>query len=435
MNEMLFYLISACLFFAIFRESMGIFFVKKNVPYFFSFFVWLIFFGIDILCIKYIAQPIILLAWEIVSSFCLCMLLYWGSIRKKIIWIVIVNLMGMITEMIGAYIFIFMDIQFKQSNILGSFISKIILLILLMIIKLFIHTRLKRDIPLSYWFVLFFIPLGSIFVLNTLFFLSEYSYNKNASVLSMFSSAFILGVNFIVLSLYENLSDRFEIQKQQIIFNKQIELCKNQIHEREESNLNIRNIKHDIENHLICIRECVEREDLESAKRYIDDLLKGEDYFKTDTSIDSGNIVIDALLNYKNSIMKQSGIKMFTHIEIPYDLKFNDADICVILGNCLDNSIEAVCKIDDESMRVINVEIIYRKGILLIKISNPYTGALRKDKQGNYVTTKTDAENHGIGLNSVKKAVKKYDGLVSILTDNNIFTVQILMYSSGKNYI
>ena len=53
---------------------------------------------------------------------------------------------------------------------------------------------------------------------------------------------------------------------------------------------------------------------------------------------------------------------------------------------------------------------------------------------GNFVTTKPDAENHGIGLNSVRKATKKYDGLVNISTKNNVFTVQILLYSARENY-
>lgn len=260
------------------------------------------------------------------------------------------------------------------------------------------------------------------------------SNDKYITVSALLSSAFIMAVNFVVLHIYENLSDRLEITKQQIIFNKQIELCHNQIQEREESNLNIRNIKHDMENHLVCIREYMEREDWQLAKKYIEDLLNCKDNFKMNSHIESGNIVIDALLNYKNHVMKKQGIEMKTHIEVPYNFYFNDADICMILGNCLDNSIEAVNKITDTKNKIVKVEIIYRKNSLLILISNPYTGILKKDMDGNFVTTKPDAENHGIGLNSVRKAVKKYDGLVNISTENNVFTVQILLYPVGKSY-
>lgn len=429
MDNILFYLISSLLFLAIIRESMGIFFVRKEVSCFCSFAVWIAFCIIEIIGTTYITIPILRLLFDIICGLVFCMILYTGSLKKKLIWILIINLMGMLTETIVGYIFIFIGISFNQTQILGSFVSKIILLMILAGLKIFNHSRLKRDIPFTYWCVLFFIPLGSIFVLNTLFSLCELSKDKNISVSALVSSAIILVINFIIIYIYENLSDRLEIQKQQIIFNKQIELCKNQIQEREESTINIRNIKHDIENHLICIREYVEREDCNYAKKYIDDLVSSEIYFKTSSCIDSGNIVVDALLNYKNSIMQQLDIKMVTRIEIPYNFKFNDADICVILGNCIDNSIEAVSKMDNTEERMIYVEMIYRKNCLLLKISNPYLGNAKKDNQGNFVTTKSDAENHGIGLNSVKKAAQKYNGLVNIVSQNKVFIVQILLYS------
>ena len=119
--------------------------------------------------------------------------------------------------------------------------------------------------------------------------------------------------------------------------------------------------------------------------------------------------------------MEKSDIKLNLRIEIPQKLRFNDADICVILGNCLDNSIEAVCKLDDVSKREVNVDLVYRKKGLLIKISNPFSGDIKKDTNRNLVTTKADKENHGMGLCSVKNAVSKYNGAMNISTDNSMF--------------
>ena len=79
--------------------------------------------------------------------------------------------------------------------------------------------------------------------------------------------------------------------------------------------------------------------------------------------------------------MEKSDIKLNLRIEIPQKHRFNDADICVILGNCLDNSIEAVCKLDDVSKREVNVDL-----------------------------------------------VSKYNGAMNISTDNSMFKVQILLY-------
>lgn len=434
MDDVLFYLISSILFLAIIKESMDIFFIKKDVSCFFSIIAWVVFCLIEIIGTTYITVPIATVFFDMVCCLVFSMVLYDGRIRKKLVWVAIIQLLGMLTETIVGYIFIFADLGFSSTKILGSFISKTILLMILIGLKVFHYSRLKRDIPFTYWCIVFAIPLGSIFVLNTLFSMCEMSNDKNMTISALLSSAFIMAVNFVVLHIYENLSDRLEITKQQIIFNKQMELCHNQIQEREESNLNIRNIKHDMENHLVCIREYMEREDWHYAKKYIEDLLNCKDNFKMNSHIESGNIVIDALLNYKNHIMKKQGIEMKTHIEVPYNFHFNDADICMILGNCLDNSIDAVSKIDDTKHKIVKVEIIYRKNSLLLLISNPYVGTLKKDMDGNFVTTKPDAENHGIGLNSVRKAAKKYDGLVKISTENNVFTVQILLYPVGKSY-
>ena len=433
-DSILFYLISSFMFLIIIREAMDIFFVKKDVPFLLSVSAWVIFYIIEIVGTNSISIPILLLIFEIMSNLLLCMILYSGSLRKKLLWILFINFLGMVVESIVGYFFIFVDVSVSDIQMLGSFSSKIILLMILVLLKVSTHSRLKRDISIGYWFVLFFVPMGSIFILNTLFSLCESSKEKDASVMALLSSAVILSINFLIFHIYEVLSDRLEIRRQQIIFNKQVELCKNQIAEREESDLNIRKIKHDIENHLICIREYIERNDMIFAKRYIEDLLSENNYFKSNSCINSGNIVVDSLLNYKNSFMHDLGICMVTHIEIPYDFEFNDADVCVILGNCIDNSIDAVKDIESSNQRIISLELIYRKNSLILKISNPFYGNIVKDQHGNFVTTKNEPENHGIGLISVAKAVKKYDGLVDITTNDNIFCVRILMYSLGKNY-
>ena len=101
----------------------------------------------------------------------------------------------------------------------------------------------------------------------------------------------------MIFKIYEELAEKLELKKQQAIFDKEIELCKEQLQEREEANLNIRKLKHDIENHLMCIREYAVRKEFEGAIDYIDDILNGENYLKNNSEINTGNIVVDTLLN------------------------------------------------------------------------------------------------------------------------------------------
>lgn len=77
--------------------------------------------------------------------------------------------------------------------------------------------------------------------------------------------------------------------------------------------------------------------------------------------------------------------------------------------------------------KFIDLALHYSKGMLLIKVTNSFKTAIKREK-GIIVTSKADKENHGYGLRSVKEAVEKYDGTIDIIPDNNIFTVTAVLY-------
>ncbi|MEG0566759.1 MAG: GHKL domain-containing protein, partial [Hungatella sp.] len=80
-----------------------------------------------------------------------------------------------------------------------------------------------------------------------------------------------------------------------------------------------------------------------------------------------------------------------------------------------------------EADRYVNLTVKYDKGRLFVNIDNPYKGKLIEEN-GNYSTTKIDVGQHGIGLESVKTALQKYDGMIEISQENNVFTARVLMY-------
>ena len=138
----------------------------------------------------------------------------------------------------------------------------------------------------------------------------------------------------------------------------------------------------------------------------------------------SGNLPVDAVLNYKNMIAKSKGINIILEQQIPIDLPYKDSDICIILGNLLDNAIEAV---ESSRNKEIRVYIMYFRHKFKIKVSNYYEGQLKKDGSGDYVTGKGDKINHGLGLKSVRTIVESYGGLMEISSEDFIFQVSILI--------
>ena len=103
------------------------------------------------------------------------------------------------------------------------------------------------------------------------------------------------------------------------------------------------------------------------------------------------------------------------------DLKLDIFDICIILGNSLDNAIEACCRINGLQRRFIKLIINYDDGNFLLSISNP----ISKYAGSNFKTTKYNKALHGFGIKNIKKIVGKYNGHFSVSQFNNIFSLNI----------
>lgn len=146
----------------------------------------------------------------------------------------------------------------------------------------------------------------------------------------------------------------------------------------------------------------------------------------------TGNKVLDTVLTTKSLYCAKHGIT-FTCVADGTLLDFMDVmDICSIFGNALDNAIECELKIPDKEKRLVHVTVSKQKQFLILRFENYYEEALQY-QEGKLVTTKKDKENHGYGLKSIRYTVNKYDGAVSIDTQENWFELKILIPMKTKN--
>ncbi|SDZ76911.1 GHKL domain-containing protein [Pseudobutyrivibrio sp. ACV-2] len=144
-----------------------------------------------------------------------------------------------------------------------------------------------------------------------------------------------------------------------------------------------------------------------------------------DAVVRTGNELIDTVLTEKKLICHSKDIQM-SCIADGMQLKFMDEiDLYTLLGNALDNAIEANEKISEASKRWISIQIQNKKGIVLVEIINPFTGTI-KMKNGMPVTSKTDRLNHGYGTQSIKNIVEKYNGQMIIKTENEKYLLRII---------
>ncbi len=188
-------------------------------------------------------------------------------------------------------------------------------------------------------------------------------------------------------------------------------------------NQETRKLKHDMKNHLRLIRTLIENNDIDEAKELLDEI---EDTMRgLDLEISSGNSITDAILNEKNKMAHNLGIKFEFSGILPRENFINPFDISTIFSNALDNAIEAAVKSDD-SERFIRVFTYIQGKCLFILIEN----SVEKDIKitGKEIeSTKQNKEHHGFGLKNINDSVEKYGGGLSIICENKVFKLEILL--------
>ncbi len=171
--------------------------------------------------------------------------------------------------------------------------------------------------------------------------------------------------------------------------------------EREEK---IRRFRHDINNHLLCLKELTGCGDLEKAKEYILELqtILGE----SRQDFHTGNEIADAILNEKN-ILARAG-----NIEIKLEGKMQDSsgvqatDMCILFANALDNALEYLNR-QEKDTKWISIEVRQQGKMLTFIFQNPvYENVIFSPG----TTAKEEKEEHGLGILNMMYAVKKYRG-------------------------
>ena len=212
------------------------------------------------------------------------------------------------------------------------------------------------------------------------------------------------------------------------IYKQSIDIYKREMEEREEHNEKLRRFRHDIKNHLIAIEKLALSKEYVRLRDYIHQLTDEKGVLQVTTI--SGNALIDGLLADKFDVARKYEIAVEYHIEIPTKLPFDDADLCIIVGNALDNAIDGTK--DIEGAKKIEISMGVKQGNFLLKVKNTFNPELIKfDNNGKRLrTSKTDKSNHGMGIGLIEETALKYNGLMEITMNENIFCLSVLLYQN-----
>lgn len=202
----------------------------------------------------------------------------------------------------------------------------------------------------------------------------------------------------------------------------QNDLTKRHCEEVETLYRQTRGWRHDIRGHLQAMQAYLDMGENTQLQRYIRELT--EDYSTIDIVLKTGNVMLDAILNSKLSVLRAKDIRVDATASVPGGLAISDVDLCVMVGNLLDNAMEACLKVPAEE-RFIRLYIARVKESLYVYVMNSASGDYRKGK-GGYLSTKA-SDGHGYGLQRIDEVVRKYKGYQNRQDEGNVFAAEILL--------
>ena len=219
--------------------------------------------------------------------------------------------------------------------------------------------------------------------------------------LNWFQGAVILPISLLASSilLYSILvlAD-YESKAQAAAFSEMRELYYQDL-KREQTQ--VRTLRHDLRNHLNTALGLLERNETEKARQYLFELADSQALHSSLRICE--NEIVNIVVSSKCEDMKRYGITMDIQMALPATLPITDTDLCALLGNALDNAIEAAQKSEDKQ---ITIRCKAERGLFMLRIENSMSGELHPDLS----TTKQDKRLHGFGLAGIQEIVARYGG-------------------------
>ncbi|AJS60445.1 sensor histidine kinase [Paenibacillus sp. IHBB 10380] len=309
-----------------------------------------------------------------------------------------------------------------KGYIINLFLSKLLMLILVLISVRIAKTYGNGSLSGWYWFFLFFCPLISIMGVTHL---SSNLFFRTYPDLFPIICVGLLIINFLIFVLSDRVLCVQSAQNKSQLLEQQNAYYVNQYLLTKEMQEESFRLQHDFKNILLGLRAKLHSGEEETTKNELNKLL-GK--IENPAGVcHSGNIIIDSIINYKQQVAEKYTILFYLDLNIPPRLELDTTVISVILGNALDNAIEA-CKEKTNVERYIKIHMHYLNDSLFLRIQNPFVNKIHTNLYGEIRSTKSDKQSHGLGLKNIKKIVDECDGLLDISYSNSLFQIEIVLF-------
>lgn len=388
-------------------------------------FIYFIIFGLlDYLYLVVYMSPIISSTLALLVIFSVAQS-YKVDMKTKITFSILYVVLLSIVNFISLYIFQTIDLvdfsSFDPSNEQDhSAFTKAILLgcIIMFAVNQIIRLIAKRrmfSLHYRYYILFLFVPIISIYQLNILTYYSEKNIYYFISILGF------LFLNVMVVYIFDNIIDKFQVMHENAQLQHQMDYQDANYEKTVHSFKSIKRIIHDTNQQFLYIEECIKRNELAAAIEHIHlTLNKVEDAYHR---VNTGNLVIDALVTNTLNIGQANGIRIDTKLTLfSQEVNIDRYDLCVVLGNMLDNAIEASKRVKMAEDRYMLIKIYSNESALIIHILNHM-----ESEVAHLQSQKSNPDFHGIGLTNIARICDKYGGNMTIETQHKTFNNMVLL--------
>jgi len=310
-------------------------------------------------------------------------------------------------------------INYGQGVLISKSLAFILILFFISSIRVY-NIKFPRYLTL----ILLFIPVSSVLAIYKV---REFVYLLNQPSIYfeyLLVVTLLFALNIVLFFLFEKNTELHWLKTQMLLQNALLEEQKNYYanvtHIYEQS----RRLNHDLKNHFLILQGYIQASQIDAALSHIQSLVTT---VKENSIIHSGSTAIDAILTAKQSQAREQATKFdLAKLNFPVELLCAEQTLSIILGNLLDNALEATIRIPESTKRWIQILLHHDDIYLYLRIMNSTIKDIAVT--GNILPTqKMHKEHHGFGLSSSDILVSTLHGIMQLTSENLIFTVDIMI--------
>lgn len=356
--------------------------------------------------------------------------LYSGNIRRNMfISAFSVALLSVSEVLTIMFMHVFMGVSYSeivsvpQYTMMGTLMSKVVSFVAAKVVCMRKNDGHVNFIRPSYWII-----ISVLFGTNITACYLIYIYQYMSPDLAQFDSASafcclgLVYAGFFAVYLYDAIIHRSYDEYERGISNSAKREFEQYMSEVIGSQKALRKLRHDLKNHDIALRSFFENGECEKGIEYLDQFgekIRG----KAPDGVNTGNSVVDALINSKRRAAEEMDISFTYDICLPETLSIEVIDLCVLFGNALDNAVEACSKIMSGPKRIM-MTVKYDNNSVITKIEN----SVEPGTVPSLTTKKADRKNHGFGIGNIESALMRYKSIHRIAVRDDIFSLSFVIF-------